>query len=131
MVWVVTAVSEVPVATIITWKVLGAALLILPFEPQPDIPAAKAKVQAKSRRSNHEGCVLTSFRLRRKTANPVRPPGHQKANANNVGFSCLAGDCPAACCAVVLICSATVTLWSFPLRVTGFWANAQVAFVGK
>ena len=84
-----------------------------------------------SRQSCQECCVFPGIRLRRNAANPVRPPGHQKASANNVGLGGLCGARFAACCAVALIVSPTFTLWLLPLSVTCFWANAQLTFVGK
>jgi hypothetical protein len=131
-VWVETTVPEVPVATTVTWElVAGGAPVAVPLVPQLDSPAAKAQVDTSSRQSCQEYCVFTRIRLRRKTANPVRPPGHQKASANNVGLSGLCGACLPACCAVALIVSPTFTLWLLPLSVTCFGANAQLTFVGK
>jgi hypothetical protein len=66
-----------------------------------------------------------------KIANPVRAPGDQKTRANNAGLSGLCGACLAAYCAVTSIVSPRFTLWSLPLSVTCFWANAHLAFVGK
>jgi hypothetical protein len=88
-VWVETAVPEVPVAVTVTWEVLEVPV---PFDtvlliPQPDTPAAKAQVQRISRQSPHEHCIFPSFRLRRMTANPDRPPGHQKARAKSIGLT--------------------------------------------
>ena len=133
-VWVETTVPEVPVATTVTWEVVvagGVALFVLPLVPQLDIPAAKAHVDTSSRQSCQECCVFTRIRLRRKAANPVRPPGHQKTSANNVGLSGPCGAGLPACCVVVLIVSPTFTLWLLPLSVICFWANVQLAFVGK
>jgi hypothetical protein len=80
----------------------------VPLVPQLDRPAAKAQVDTSSRQSCQECCVFTRIRLRRKTANPVRPLGHQKTSANNVGLSGLCGARLPACCTVVLIVSPTV-----------------------
>lgn len=129
-VWVETAVPDVPVATTVIWEVVGAGagvdgvvlvpLLLLPIpllEPQPDRPAAKAHTQTSSRQSCQGLCLLCTIRLRRKIANPVRPPGHQKARANKAGWRGLCGACFSATCVVVML-SATLAPWLLPLNVT-------------
>ena len=130
-VWVETTVPEVPLATTVTRKVVGADVgagvegvvpvpLLLPIpllEPQPDRPAAKAHAQTSSRQSCHELCLFCRIRSRMKIANPVRPPGHQKARANKVGLSGLCGACLSATCVVVML-SARLTLRPLPFSVT-------------
>src|ERR1700678_2028950 len=80
-VWVVTTDPEVPVATTVTCEVPGVTLATYPCMPQPDRPAARAHAPANSRQRCQRRCVLTNFRRRARTANPVRPPGHQNTNA--------------------------------------------------
>jgi hypothetical protein len=83
-----TTVPEVPVVTTETWEVfLCVSAFEEPLVPQLDRPAAKAHVDTSSRQSGQVFCVLTSNRMRRKTANPVGPPGHQKTRANNAGLA--------------------------------------------
>ena len=125
--WVETVVPEVPVATTVIWEVVGAGVdgvvlvpllpPIPPLEPQPDRPAAKAHAQTSSRQSCQELCLFCRIRLRMKIANPVRPPGHQKARANKVGLNGLCGACLSATCVVVML-SPRLTLWPLPFSVT-------------
>ena len=127
-VWVETAVPDVPVATTVTCEVVGGAgvdggvlvpvLLPMPLlDPHPDSPAAKAHTQTSSRHSCQELCLFRRIRFRMKIADPASPPGHQKARANHVGLSRLCGPRFSACSVVVML-SATFTLWSLPLIVT-------------
>ena len=128
-IWVETTVPEVPLATTVTWEVVGTGAgvdgvvlvpLLLPIpllKPQPDRPAAKAHAQTSSRQSCQELFLFCRIRSRMKVANPVRPPGHQKARANKVGLSGLCGACFSACCVLVML-SATLTPWSLPLSFT-------------
>ena len=110
--WVETTVPEVPLATTVTWEVVAgaAAFVAVPLVPQLDIPAAKAHVDTSSRQSCQQCGVFSRNRRRRKAANPVRHPGHQKTSANHAGLGGLCGACMPACCAVVLIVSPTFTL---------------------
>ena len=123
--WVETVVPDVPVATTVIWEVVGAGVgaggagvvlvpLLLPkplLEPQPDRPAAKAHAQTSSKQSCQELCLFCRIRSRMKIANPVRPPGHQKARANKVGLSGLCRVYFSASCVDVML-SATLTPWS-------------------
>src|SRR6204780_207188 len=110
---VVTTDPEVPVATTVTCEVPGATFATYPLIPQPDRPAARAHAPASSRQRCQRRRVLSSFRLRAKTTNPVRPPGHQNTNANKAGLNGLCGAPDGAFlpdCIVVLIVSPVFTL---------------------
>jgi hypothetical protein len=90
-VWVVIAVSDVPVAITATSEV-PPGVTTKPLIPHPDRPAARANTPTIGGQSRQRRCVFRSFRLRAKTANPVNPPGHQKAIARRVEPSGLCGS---------------------------------------
>jgi len=99
-----TAVADDPVATTVTWTLAGDAACAWKLAPpQPDRPAAQARVHSSNRQICQEGPIFAGFRLRAKTAIPVRLPGHQNASARRaVGRVAPDGVCLKVLCALIV-----------------------------